>query len=301
METRSLNVQRGPSCWAHIPVVRGVGALLIVGGGGTPPMVHDLFFHLAGEEEARLIHIPSGTRLFDEIPNKEEYYSEFFGRPHRSFHFLHTYNRAVAERPEFAAPLEQATGVWIGGGTQSRLADLFLGTEVVPGIHRLIARGGVVAGTSSGAAIMSDAMICFGYEEIEFGQGFALYPNAIVDPHYTDREREKRVARAAMARPDQLAIGVDERSALVVQGCVLGMMGSPTSSAWFHFADPDAGKVVRYRLRVGESIELPTPARGIEPQVLARCLETLRAPDLFTAEDLVPDPQPEPDSAETPS
>src|SRR5262245_39252377 len=112
MESRSTYQPRGPACWAHIPVVRGEGALLIIGGGGTPPMVHDLFFHLAGEEQAHLIHLPSATRLFEDIPNKEEYYSEFYGREKASFQFLHTYDRAVAERKEFAAPLERATGVW---------------------------------------------------------------------------------------------------------------------------------------------------------------------------------------------
>jgi cyanophycinase len=291
METRNVNVPRGPSCWAHIPVVKGVGALLIVGGGGTPPLVHDLFFHLAGDGLARLIHIPSATRLFEEIPNKEEYYSEFYGRNPASFAFLHTYDRAVAELPEFAAPLDRATGVWIGGGTQSRLTDLFLGTEVVPAIHRVVERGGVVAGTSSGTAIMSDAMICHGYEEIEFGPGFALYPRAVVDPHFTDRQREKRVARAALLRPDHIAIGIDERTALLVQGNVLGMVGSPEGSAWFHFAAP-AGRVVRYRLRVGELIELPTPVRGADPRVLEECLRALRPADVITAEELVPEPEP---------
>src|SRR5262249_26400266 len=267
MESRSTYHPRGPACWAHIPVVKGVGALVIVGGGGTPPMVHDLFFHLAGDERARLIHLPSATRLFEEIPNKVEHYSEVYGRNPESFEFLHTYDRAVAERPEFAAPLASATGVWIGGGTQSRLADLFLGTEVLAGVHRLLERGGVVAGTSSGAAIMSDAMIECGYEEVELAQGFALYPGAIVDPHHTNRQREKRVARAVLQRPDHVAIGIDEKTALVVQGRYLGMMGAQDGSAWFVFPD-DAGGVLRYRLRVGQTLELPAPARGLDRFVL---------------------------------
>ena len=77
-------------------------------------------------------------------------------------------------------PLGLATGVWIGGGDQNKLTELFNGTDVVRGIHGVFQRGGVIGGTSSGCAIMSDAMICRGYEEIEFGQGFALYPRAIV-------------------------------------------------------------------------------------------------------------------------
>jgi len=259
-------------------------------------MVHDLFFHLAGDEQARVIHLPSATRLFEEIPNKEEYYNEFFGSNLASFQFLHTYDRAVAERKEFAAPLDSATGVWIGGGTQGRLADLYLGTEVLAAIHRLLDRGGVVAGTSSGAAIMSEAMILFGYEEVELGQGFALFPRGIIDTHYTDREREKRMARAVLQRPDHAGIGLDEKTTLVVQGCHLGVMGPRDGSVWFQFAD-GLGGVLRYRLRIGETLALPGPARGIELRVLQQHLERLGPPQVITAEDLVPEPEPEPEPA----
>jgi cyanophycinase len=270
----------------------GVGTLLIVGGGGTPPMVHDLFFHLAGDQHARVIHIPSATRLFEEIPDKRDYYCQFYDRNPASFDFLHTYDRAAAERPEFAAPLDRATGVWIGGGTQSRLSDLFLGTEVVRAIHRLLDRGGVVAGTSSGTAIMSEAMICSGYEEIEFGQGFSLYPRAIVDPHFTDREREKRVARAVLLRPDHIGVAIDEKTALVVQANYLGVIGPGMGSVWFHFPDPAAGRVVRYRLHTGETLQLPTPVRGADPRILEDRLRALRPADIITAEELVPEPEP---------
>jgi cyanophycinase len=299
METQAANLLRGPATWSHFPVQQGVGALLIVGGGGTPPLVHDLFFHLAGGSEARLIHIPSATRTFEEIPDRRSYYSEFYGRNPASFEFLHTYDRAVAERREFAEPLNHATGVWIGGGTQSRLADLFLGTEVVPALHRVLDRGGVVAGTSSGTAIMSDAMICFGYEEIEFGQGFALYPGAVVDPHYTDRQREKRVARAALLRPDQIAVGIDEKSALVVQGNYVGMVGVGERSAWFHFADAAGGKVYRCRLKTGETADLGTPVRGASPRVLQESLCAIRPADVITAEELAPSPDPVQDLSAT--
>jgi cyanophycinase len=248
--------------------------------------VHDLFFHLAGGQEARVVHIPSASRLFEETPDKRAYYCEFYDRNPVSFDFLHTYDRTIAEKEEFAEPLNRATGVWIGGGSQSRLADLFLGTEVVPAIHRVLARGGVVAGTSSGAAIMSDAMICSGYEELEFGQGFALYPRAVVDPHFTDREREGRVARAALQRPDHVAVGIDEKTALVVQGHYLGVIGPGKGSAWFHFANVNAGKVQRCRLRTGETVRLETAVQGASPRTLEKCLRAIRPAEVLLAEEL---------------
>jgi cyanophycinase len=285
VETRALEPQRTLDL-SSFPILEGVGTLLIVGGGGTPAMVHDLFFHLAGGPNARVIHMPSATRHFEEITDRREYYCDFYDRNPASFDFLHTYDRTVAERPEFAQPLREATGVWIGGGTQSRLSDLFLGTPVLTAIHDLVARGGIVGGTSSGCAIMSEAMICHGYEEIGMGEGFSLYPKAICDPHYTQRERFKRVPRAAMLCPDHVAIGIDEKTALVVRGNELRPIGPYEGAAWFHFADPEAGEVYRYRLGIGETLELPVPVRGASLEILRECLHATQEPHIITAEEL---------------
>jgi cyanophycinase len=290
METRWINCPRGPIGWTHVPLQVGVGTLLVVGGGGTPPLVHDLFFHLAGGAAARVLHMPSATGVFDEIEDKREYYCEFYGRNPALFEFLHTYDRTVAQTREFAAPLDQATGVWMGGGSQSRLAELFLGTDVVAGLHRLLARGGVIAGTSSGTAIVSDTMICNGYEEIEFGQGFALYPGALVDPHFSGRRRQKRMGRAILLRPDLIGIGIDEQTALIVQGCYAGVVGFGGGSVWFHFADPGTPAVYRYRLGLGETLILPTPVVETSAPALEEGLQAIRPPDILTVPDLSPDP-----------
>jgi hypothetical protein len=88
MENRWKHCSRGPHSWAHVPLEVGVGALVLVGGGGTPPSVHDLFFHLAGGPAGRVIHIPSATGKFDEIEDKRAYYCEFYARNPASFAFL---------------------------------------------------------------------------------------------------------------------------------------------------------------------------------------------------------------------
>jgi hypothetical protein len=166
------------------------------------------------------------------------------------------------------------------------LAELFLDTEVVRSIHRLLERGGIVSGTSSGAAIMSDVMICRGYDEVQFGRGFAFYPRAIVDSHFSGRDRQKRLARAVLQRPDHIGVGVDEKSALVLHGHHVGVFGLLGKSVWYHFAYPDDGKVLRYRLRVGEALELPEPVRGAAPGVVEERLRTIRPPDVLLASDL---------------
>ncbi|HKB40707.1 MAG TPA: cyanophycinase [Gemmataceae bacterium] len=287
MESRTVSALREPGTLpVPFPVREGVGTLFILGGGVTPQVMYDEFFRIAGGPRARVIHIPSATITFEEIPDLREYYYEFYEQNPASFEFLHTYDRAVAERREFIEPLNGVTGVWIGGGCQNRLAELFLNTEVVPAIHRVLTRGGIVSGTSCGAAIMSDVMICRGDEQIELGQGFRLYPRAIVDSHYSGRERAKRVVRAVLQHPDQIGVGIDEKSALVVHGHRMGVMGLVGKSVWYHFAAPATGKVFRYRLDVGEEAGLGMPVRGADPHVLEECLRAIRPPEVFTAAEL---------------
>jgi cyanophycinase len=277
-------------------VRKGVGTLFILGGGVTCQVMYDEYFRIAGGPDARVIHIPSATRTFEEIPDLREYYYEFYEQNPASFTFLHTYDRAVAADPRFAEPLDSATGVWFGGGSQNLLAELFLGTEVVPAIHRVLERGGIIGGTSSGAAIMADVMICRGYEEVELGQGFALYPRTITDSHFTGRQREKRLPRAVLQRPDHIGVGVDEKSCLVLHGHHVGVIGLLGKSVWYHFPDPAGGRVSRYRLGVGESLELPVPARGADPHVLEEALRAIRPADVITARELA-----EPEEAASPA
>ena len=65
------------------------------------------------------------------------------GRTRRvaSVRLLHTRSRQEANDPEFVRPLTEATGVWIGGGTQSLLTDAYLGTEVERQLMALARRG----------------------------------------------------------------------------------------------------------------------------------------------------------------
>jgi len=289
METRHVG---GPPPWepdtvpVPFPIQEGVGTVFILGGGVTCQVMYDEYFRIAGGPRARVIHIPSSTRTFEEIPNLREYYYEFYEQNPESFEFLHTYDRAVAEDPRFAEPLNSVTGVWFGGGNQGLLSELFLNTPVMRGIHGVLERGGIVSGTSSGAAIMSDVMICRGYQEVEYGQGFGLYPRTIVDSHFSGRERERRLARAVLRYPDHIGVGVDEKCALVLHGNRFGVIGLLGKSVWYHFPYPAAGRVHRYRLGVNESAELPVPVRGADPRILEERLRAIRPADVFTAEEL---------------
>ncbi len=71
----------------------------------------------------------------------------------------------VGERPEtlskaVSAALDGATGVFFTGGDQLRISSQIGDTPVERRVREIHAAGGVIAGTSAGASVMSDTMWC---------------------------------------------------------------------------------------------------------------------------------------------
>lgn len=134
--------------------------------------------------------------------------------------------------------LEGCSGFFFTGGSQSRIADVFMpGGEPTPAFHAVRGRlqqGAVVSGSSAGAAIMTDPMIAGGSSEgaLEHGvrsgadgegvwlrPAFGFLEPGIVDQHFLARGRWGRLLVAVLASvQDSLGFGIDENTALVVQG-----------------------------------------------------------------------------------
>jgi cyanophycinase len=144
---------------------------------------------------------------------------------------LHATSRSLADDEAFVAPLERATGVWIEGGEQARLERAYRATRVEAALHAVLARGGVIGGTSAGAAIMSRVMIRGGKTRPRMGTGFGLLPGAIVDQHFVARGRRGRLERALARHRDLVGYGVDEGTAMVVVGGVFTVVGDSTVTA----------------------------------------------------------------------
>ncbi len=201
------------------------GSLMICGGGSLPEEVYDEFVRLAGGERSRLVLIPSAHPYEDQ----DELACRFNGwrqYPVNSFGFLHTTSRAEAETEEFARPLAEATGVWFSGGAQGRLADLYKGTRVEQHLQRVLERGGVIGGTSAGAAIMSQTMIREGTSrQAVTDSGLNLLSSAIIDQHFTERSRHTRLLGALGQNPAMIGLGVDENTALIVRANTVRVMG----------------------------------------------------------------------------
>ena len=203
------------------------GALVIGGGGKLPDAVYARFIELAGGEKARLVIIPTAGTDADKA-DADKLLTAWKARKPASAVVLHTRSRQTADDPKFVEPLRQATGVWFGGGQQSRIADAYVGTAVERELHALLKRGGVVGGTSAGAAVMSRRMIAGGNPEAKLATGFDLLPGCVIDQHFLKRDRKPRLVGVLEKHPGLVGLGVDEGTALVVRGRQLEVVGDAT-------------------------------------------------------------------------
>jgi len=142
----------------------------------------------------------------------------------------------------FVQDLKHARGLFMKGGRHWRLVDAYGNadqqTKTLKEMWKLLERGGVIAGTSAGAAALGDfmprgdtrgsgRMIA---DQANHRQGFAFLPNVAFDVHVSNRARVtdlKEVLEYANDRgQDLLGIGIDEDTAIVVQGKVFEVIGS---------------------------------------------------------------------------
>ncbi|MBM3724426.1 MAG: cyanophycinase [Acidobacteria bacterium] len=207
------------------------GSLLAAGGGALGPAIVKRFIDLAGGPGALIVVIPTAGELDTSLRARLEP-GLLVKAGARRIRVLHTRDRMVADTEAFAAPLREARGVWFEGGRQWRLVDSYAGTRTQREIQNVLARGGVVGGTSAGASILASYMVrgardgnhilmAPGYEE-----GFGFLRNAAIDQHLFRRGRERDMIQVVAAYPDLLGIGIDESTAIVVSGNTFEVIGA---------------------------------------------------------------------------
>jgi cyanophycinase len=199
----------------------------LVGGGGLPKVIRDYFVQLAGGKHARLVVIPTASSKAD-APEQLPSVGYWKAQDVQSVTLLHTRKRELANDPAFARPLHDATGVWLSGGDQSKLVAAYRGTNVEKELHDLLLRGGVIGGTSAGAAVMSSIMITGGNPSPQVDTGFGLLPGVVVDQHLMRRNRVPRLLSAVMTHPGYFGLGIDEKTGVLIKGHTITVLGEAT-------------------------------------------------------------------------
>ena len=200
--------------------------LFIIGGAedrvGRASLLRQ-FVKLAGGRRSRLVVVPTASSFQDQVTAS---YTEVFtrlGAP--GVQVVNPATRAESHDPDLVALVDDATGIFMSGGSQLRLSQLLPGTPLGEALHRAHDRGAVVGGTSAGASIMSDFMISMGEEGVtprqrasQISAGLGLVRGVVVDQHFDQRSRYGRLMSVIAPSPHLLGIGIDEDTAIVVSG-----------------------------------------------------------------------------------
>ncbi len=222
------------------------GRLLIIGGGEDRCCgsgVLERFVDLCGGGRARITLVTTATGMPDEV--HAEYERVFRKLGVDATRELRLRGRADADGDTAAAILRDSTGAFISGGDQSRIRAL-VGSRTNDILRERLASGLVVAGTSAGATAMGGTMILGGEgpdvsaAAVRTGPGLGLLPNVLIDMHFAARGRLPRLLSAVALDRDHLGVGIDENTAILVEGDRFEVLGSGVATV----ADAEGATVV---------------------------------------------------------
>ncbi len=241
------------------------GTLYIVGGAASLDNYHE-FIALAGGPEAKIVVVPTagGAETYD-AERIITQWRERYGT--NNVTVLHTTDPAVADTEDFVRDLLEADAVFFLGGRQWHLVDAYYGTRTHQEFHRLLARGGVIGGSSAGASIQA-SFLARGAEEgntlmiapePEHRVGLGFLRNAAVDQHIDRRDRWDDLREIIVEHPRLIGIGISEATAVIVQKDRFRVSGRGQVAVhdyFRRFAYPDT---VHYLvLQPGEGFDLRT-------------------------------------------
>jgi len=254
------------------------GSLVVVGGAMQDLGIVRRFIDLAGGPDSPIVVIPTagGAAEYDRFyPGLRQ----FRAAGATNLTVIHTNDRDEADSEAFVRPIQEAGGVWFPGGRQWRIADSYLDTRTEEELHRVLERGGVIGGSSAGASIQGSYLIRGDTQTntIMMGdheEGFGFLRNVGVDQHLLRRNRQFDMLEVMEAMPDLLGIGIDENTAIVVQGDEFEVIGESYVVIYDTGAQIDTGGDF-YFLAPGDRFNMAT-REARRPANMARPLDRVQ-------------------------
>lgn len=233
-----------------------MGGILVIAGGNleySHEKIHRILIEHAMSKGGKLAIVPtaSGKEPFESISYVEDLWLSLgvkkenivtlpvFGEEGRGW-----MEPVQGDRPEITHMLEGVSGFWFTGGDQYYTHKAFIrkdGTDskALQIMKNIYDGGGVIGGTSAGAAIMSKLMIASGnnataltkdvkhgyndYDDMEdeedsclrIVKGLGFFTDGVIDQHYDKRPRLLRTIKAVMQGEESFGYGVSEDTAMI--------------------------------------------------------------------------------------
>ncbi len=199
------------------------GWIIPIGGAeekDNEPAILARFVELCGSDKADIVVIPTASRMADTGSRYEAIFAELGAGRVEAVDFD---TRRDCEERNRLERISQASGIFFTGGNQLRITTQIGGTSVAKLIRQRNASGVHVAGTSAGAAVLSEHMIASGEEggspmagSVRLAPGLGLTNRFIIDQHFRQRDRLGRLATALAYNPYAVGIGLDEDTAAFI-------------------------------------------------------------------------------------
>jgi cyanophycinase len=143
---------------------------------------------------------------------------------------IHTRDREKAGDQVFVSRMKEANGLFLGGGDQQRLADVYANTRLHQEMLALLDRGGVIMGTSAGASIMGSVLMGGDHrlhadKPHQLPKGLGFMSNTAIDQHVLVRNRQFDLLPIMRTDTSLMGIAVDESTAAIVEGNILSVAG----------------------------------------------------------------------------
>ncbi len=196
------------------------GYIIAIGGRIGNSDILQRFVSLCGGNDASIAIIPTASNETSTGPDYEKRFKSLGAREARALNLFH---RSDCDDEDYLEILEAADGVFMTGGSQLKLSTTLGGTPVAKLLRRRNAAGQHVAGTSAGAAFLSEHMIAFGEEGptprvgmVTLAPGLGLTNRVIIDQHFRERDRLGRLLMALALNPFVVGFGLDEDTAAFI-------------------------------------------------------------------------------------
>jgi cyanophycinase len=200
------------------------GSLIIIGGrenkeGGHRPILEEIARRV---KDGKLV---VATMASEEPTEQWDTYRKVFSELgiENVVHFDVRSREELLENPRLDL-LQQEDVLFFAGGDQTKVTSRFGGTALCTRMREIYERGGTIAGTSSGASVMSEVMMTGGDENsssnaatTRLAAGLALVPGVIIDQHFAERGRISRLLKAVGQNPRLLGLGIDEDTAVLME------------------------------------------------------------------------------------
>lgn len=215
------------------------GRLLIIGGAedkgegkllmsnNNPKFVELEILKKLVSGKSRNPRIEVITTASNEPEKEKKMYEQAFKKVgYKNVGFINIQNKKEARNEAFSDRIKKAKTILFGGGDQFKVATILGGTLFADTIQKkyFSDKDFTIAGTSAGAAVVSEVMIQSGgtYEalvesDLKTGGGLGLVEGCIIDTHFIKRGRFGRLAQAIIRNPGQMGIGLGEDTAIIVK------------------------------------------------------------------------------------